>query len=503
MPIFMLVAFVAVVSVQWIWIRYSIDESRQRFAAKVYSVLDRTINRIDDINNARYWSELTSQLKEMEGWARSFVNLSGTDSLEINYNDNLSFSTFLGDLWQYSGQYRPAPRKYLNQDFLEQVIQTMETGSDVTNDVSLKKIYNIMREGMLQIMKEKDLEANADINALLKYVDLEKLLKSYFSSSDMRLPFHYEILKNKEVQKKSKNKNFFYKKLFANDWVEKDVNLCVTFDSIDSEVFDKNLQWMFAVSLFCIFGLMSVFIITLVVIMRQQKLSVIKNDFINNMTHEFKTPLATISLATSAIENEKVLNDKNQLLKFNDIICKENDRMNKYVERILLQAKLDRREIHLKKKNVNLNILVDEAVQHFRLQVEEKGGELREELDPEGFVMSVDEVHMLNVVCNLLDNGIKYSHDSLNLYIFTRRIDGNFIIGVRDGGIGIPKGAQKKVFKRFYRVPSGNVHNVKGFGLGLSYVKSIVELHNGNIRLTSKKNKGTLVEIIFKINQNR
>ena len=146
-----------------------------------------------------------------------------------------------------------------------------------------------------------------------------------------------------------------------------------------------------------------------------------------------------------------------------------------------------------------MNILVDEAVQHFRLQVEERGGEIKEELDPEGFVMEADEVHMLNVVCNLLDNAIKYSYDSLNIYIFTRRVDGHFIIGVLDSGIGIPKESQKKVFKRFYRVPSGNLHNVKGFGLGLSYVKSIVELHNGTIRLTSKKNKGTLVEIIFKI----
>ena len=239
----------------------------------------------------------------------------------------------------------------------------------------------------------------------------------------------------------------------------------------------------------------------LIVIVRQKKLSVIKNDFINNMTHEFKTPLATISLATAAIEKEKVLNDKNQLLKFNSMIRNENERMNKYVERILLQAKLDRREVHLKKVNVNLDVLVDETVEHFRLQVEERGGIIKADLDPEGYVMSADEVHMLNVICNLVDNAIKYSHDSLNVYIFTKREGNRFIIGVRDTGIGIPKEAQDKVFKRFYRVPSGNVHNVKGFGLGLSYARSIVELHGGEIRLTSKKNKGTLVEIIFKMEE--
>ena len=196
---------------------------------------------------------------------------------------------------------------------------------------------------------------------------------------------------------------------------------------------------------------------------------------------------------------EKVLNDRTQILKFNSMIRNENERMNKYVERILLQAKLDRREVHLKKVPVNLNVLVDEAVEHFRLQVEEKGGVIRAELDPEGYVISADEVHMLNVVCNLIDNAIKYSHDSLNIYIYTKQEGNRFIIGVRDTGIGIPKEAQDKVFKRFYRVPSGNVHNVKGFGLGLSYAKSIVELHGGEIQLTSKKNKGTQVEIIFKM----
>lgn len=314
-------------------------------------------------------------------------------------------------------------------------------------------------------------------------------------------PFTWKIMTREQIVqyiREHGKKGFYYVELFPNDQTTKDANLCVMFNAKDS-LFYNNMGWMFIASGFCIIGLMSVLIITIIIIMRQQKLSVIKNDFINNMTHEFKTPLATISLATAAIEKEKVLNDRTQILKFNSMIRNENERMNKYVERILLQAKLDRREVHLKKVPVNLNVLVDESVEHFRLQVEERGGVIRAELDPEGYVLSADEVHMMNVVCNLIDNAIKYSHDSLNIYIYTKREGNRFIIGVRDTGIGIPKEAQDKVFKRFYRVPSGNVHNVKGFGLGLSYAKSIVELHGGEIRLTSKKNKGTLVEIIFKM----
>ena len=236
--------------------------------------------------------------------------------------------------------------------------------------------------------------------------------------------------------------------------------------------------------------------------MRQQKLSVIKNDFINNMTHEFKTPIATISLATSALMKEKVLNDREQILKFNDMIKSENNRMNKYVERILQQAKLDRREFQMNKTEVDVNEMVREAVEHFMLLVQNAGGTLECKLEARHFILHVDEVHMMNVVCNLIDNAIKYSGGAPEILVYTEERSGAFIIGVQDHGIGISKDAQKKVFKRFYRVPSGNVHNVKGFGLGLSYVKSIVELHGGVVRLTSRKNRGTLVEIELKTEYN-
>ena len=143
----------------------------------------------------------------------------------------------------------------------------------------------------------------------------------------------------------------------------------------------------------------------------------------------------------------------------------------------------------------DVNELVREAVEHFALLVQNAGGTLACHLDEGDFVRTVDEVHLMNAVCNLIDNAIKYSGGAPDIQVYTRAKDGHILIGVQDHGIGISKDAQKKVFKRFYRVPSGNVHNVKGFGLGLSYVKSIVELHGGTVRLTSKKGKGTLVEI--------
>lgn len=216
------------------------------------------------------------------------------------------------------------------------------------------------------------------------------------------------------------------------------------------------------------------------------------------MTHEFKTPIATISLATSAIMKDKVLNDREQILKFNTMIKSENDRMNKYVERILQQAKLDRRELQINKTEVDINEMVREAAEHFMLIVQNAGGTLECKFEADHFIRSVDEVHMMNAVCNLIDNAIKYSGGkSRYIGIYTRKDRSLSDRSARSWYRHIER-SQKKVFKRFYRVPSGNLHNVKGFGLGLSYVKSIVELHGGSVKLTSRKNKGTLVEIEFK-----
>ena len=351
---------------------------------------------------------------------------------------------------------------------------------------------------MIRLVKEKDPQ-NVSIQKRLASVDLQSLMTGYFRGYNIRLPFTYEILTKKDILDKVKNKelqNFYYVDLFPYDYVKKDYYLGVSFKSVQSVILE-NMGWLFLASGFCIFGLLFVFVITIWIIMRQQKLSVIKNDFINNMTHEFKTPIATISLATSAITKEKVLNDREQLLHFNAMIKSENDRMNKYVERILEQAKMDRHELHLCKEETDMNKLIQEAVGHFMLQVQNTGGKLGCHFEVEHFILYVDQVHMLNVISNLLDNAVKYSLGAPEIEVYTRREGNERVIGVSDKGIGISKEAQRKVFKRFYRVPNGNLHNVKGFGLGLSYVKSIVELHNGQIRLISKKGKGTLVEIIF------
>ena len=472
----MMAAFTAVVVVQWLWIKYAIRERETKFTSQVYDVLNRVVNRIDEFNYLRYKQEMNEQIGEIKNYNDLIASQQGGTSSEW-YSNNL-FNILNNDINRLKGERsylfsvvpyaRSGIGKKIDQEFIEQTIRSME-------------------------LPQRDSTARA-------HIDIDNLLLYGFRTYNIHLPFTYEIMTKQGLLNRVKGgapKNFYYVELFQQDLVKKGYYLGVSFESVQP-VLLENMGWLFLASGFCIFGLMFVFIITIVIIMRQQKLSVIKNDFINNMTHEFKTPIATISLATSAIMKDKVLNDREQILKFNTMIKSENDRMNKYVERILQQAKLDRRELQINKTEVDINEMVREAAEHFMLIVQNAGGTLECKFEADHFIRSVDEVHMMNAVCNLIDNAIKYSGGKPEILVYTQEKTGAYLIGVQDHGIGISKEAQKKVFKRFYRVPSGNLHNVKGFGLGLSYVKSIVELHGGSVKLTSRKNKGTLVEIEFK-----
>lgn len=508
----MVAAFTAVVVVQWLWIKYAIRERENKFTSQVYDVLNRVVNRIDEINYIKYRREMNQQLGEIKNVNDVIAAHRGEPSPSEWYSSNL-FNFLNSDVNRLTGgrsylnssalpNAHSGGSKMVDQEFIIQTIRSMEIPKeDTTSKADLYARFNQrMQEFMLRLVKEKDPE-NVSVSERLENIDLSGLLMNSFRAYNIRLPFAYEIMSKQDVLdnvKAGRTKNLYYVELFQQDYVKKGYYLGVRFESVQP-ILLENMGWLFLASGFCVFGLMFVFIITIVIIMRQQKLSVIKNDFINNMTHEFKTPLATISLATAALTKEKVLEDREQILKFNTLIKSENNRMNKYVERILQQAKLDRREVQMNKTEVDVNELVREAVGHFMLLVQEAGGSLAYKLEAHDFIMSVDEVHLMNVVCNLIDNAIKYSGGVPDIQVYTRERSGSFFIGVQDHGIGISKDAQKKVFKRFYRVPSGNVHNVKGFGLGLSYVKSIVELHGGSVRLTSKKNKGTLVEIELKI----
>lgn len=245
-----------------------------------------------------------------------------------------------------------------------------------------------------------------------------------------------------------------------------------------------------AIILFC-------FYYTIRVIFEQKKLSEIKSDFLNNMTHEFKTPIATISLAADSITSPIISGSAEKVKRFATIIKEENKRMNSQVEKVLQMALLDKQEYKMKFKSVDVNEIIEKAAKNISLQIEKKAGVLHTQLDANSPLIEADETHFTNVVHNLLDNANKYSPESPEITISTKDVNNGIEISVKDKGIGMNKEARKHIFDKFYRVSTGNLHDVKGFGLGLSYVKAILTAHKGQISVKSEEGKGSEFILFF------
>ena len=239
------------------------------------------------------------------------------------------------------------------------------------------------------------------------------------------------------------------------------------------------------------------FYVTIRALLRQKKLSEIKSDFINNMTHEFKTPLATISLAVDALKNEKVIQQPEKMAYFTGIIKEENKRMNKQVETILQAALLDKQRVELNLKPLNVHGVIETAVKNIELQVQEKGGQVSLQLAATRDQLMADDVHFTNLISNLLENAVKYSKENLHIRVSTQSTAKYLRIRLEDNGIGMSKETLGRIFEKFYRAHTGNIHNVKGFGLGLSYVKTMVEAHHGTIRAESVLGKGSTFILQF------
>ena len=263
---------------------------------------------------------------------------------------------------------------------------------------------------------------------------------------------------------------------------------------------EKSTIRLFLASLVLIGIVIAAFSVTLRTLMSQKKLSEIKSDFINNMTHEFKTPLATISLAVDALQNEKVVSRPDQIRYYGSMIKEENKRMNKQVETILQAARLERDEIKLALAPIDAHALIQKVAETLKLQIEQKDGSLELMLNASNPVVKADEVHFSNIIYNLLDNAFKYSPEKPTIRIETSNAAANTLtIRVRDNGIGMTRETAARVFEKFYRAHTGNLHNVKGFGLGLSYVKAIVDAHGARIRVESAVGKGSTFTVVWPV----
>jgi len=292
------------------------------------------------------------------------------------------------------------------------------------------------------------------------------------------------------------DENKYIRQLFPNDPVPGQ-NMIYLYFPKEKNFFFKQVGFMGISSIIVTLFLIIFSVSNIMIILRQKRISEIRNDFINNMTHELKTPISTISLASQMLGDSSISYDKKNIDKISGILSDESTRLKYQVEKVLQASAFDRGTMKLKMSRTNIHRVITNAIDNFDLQLSDTNGLLVKDFQANDPNLSLDEGHVFNVISNLLDNAIKYSGHSPEISVKTFDNSSQLTVSISDKGIGIKKDDIKRIFDKFYRVPTGNVHNVKGFGLGLNYVKKIIDGHNGNIFVHSQINKGTRFDITF------
>jgi two-component system phosphate regulon sensor histidine kinase PhoR len=356
---------------------------------------------------------------------------------------------------------------------------------------------------MVTVVLDELLSKNRKITNRVDPQQIDTLLASAFRDRGIDTPFEYGVLDNRQNsliisktdgREKELLESEFRTGLFTRDVIANRNMLAVFFPEQQSFLLGK--IWItLTSSAFLLLTIMLCFAYALHIILKQKKISEIKNDFINNMTHEFKTPISTVSLACEALQDDDVNKNGAFLRKYVGIIKEENKRLGLQVEKVLQMATLERKDINLKMEYLNIHNIIDTAIRNIRIQVEKKEGTIITRLEATNTRVNADEVHLTNIIHNLLDNANKHSGDHPRITIETNNESDNLIIKISDEGKGMPKEVIKKIFDKFYRVPTGNLHDVKGFGLGLAYVKTMIEMMNGNIEARSTPGAGSIFEI--------
>ena len=381
---------------------------------------------------------------------------------------------------------------------IDRTIQYAETAQKVRNKTEMaKEVFN------------EYLFKKRSIYERVNYQVLDSLLRYEVKMKGIEIPFEYGIssLENPsylhyassmkyKVSGLKSDKDTYSVNLFPNDYSNSESYLRVYFPNQDRYII-RNIWMMYATSLLLILVVLGCFYVAVSTIVKQKQLADIKNDFINNMTHEFKTPISTISLATQMLGDELVTASPSMFKRYLGIIRDENKRLGSQVEKVLQTAQMERGEVRLNLGTVNVHQIIERVLENISPQIELRDGIIDIDLQAENSEIQADEVHLTNIIFNLLDNANKYSPEKPIIKITTENTEKGLSIKVSDQGIGMTKESIKQIFEKFYRVPTGNVHDVKGFGLGLSYVKKMVEEHQGRINVVSKLGEGSEFEVVL------
>lgn len=405
------------------------------------------------------------------------------------------------DVRQLRDLYNRNPNGQINKDSLQLAVQLDQR---VVQQIFKKARF--VNEMMLNAFKNNVYEKPSD---RLDITFLDSVIKNEFSSEKLPMEFEYVITDEYNVPinfDQSPNNynntldtaNCHITQLYPSNALDEDLYLHINF--INEHSFLLSEMWVgLSINIVLVFLITLTLIFMFKTILTQKKLSELKNDFISNMTHEFKTPISTISLACEAM-NDEDMNGKlsEEKAPFVSMIQEENKRLGVLVDRILQSAVLDRGELKIRKETVLLNEVLSDIVQKSKLRIDSLNGKITLNIPSELIKINADNFHFINVISNLIDNAIKYSNQSPDITVTLMKVSGKLILSVTDNGIGIKKEHLHKIFDKLYRIPTGNIHNVKGFGLGLSYVKAIIALHEWEINVESKIDHGSIFTIEIK-----
>ena len=509
------IALVALVGVQLFWIKNAVQLKKDEFRRDVHEAMDNVVDKLEKINNAArikkkiklYKHGIAQRIKSGQATEKDKIKIKILEEFSIDSNGVITSSI---KERQYDGDSV--------NNMIDFPVQFADTASDYEKlkaELVDKRaeIFNDLFDELISINIYKDYKPNVDTLTIDSLLRSELHQKGVYAEYTIRIHAAQKEDTLKQLNASNTNSNRLPNRYRRHGFVNLDpekhifrINLSpnnvfvaplyLTIQFPDEQNYLLRTMWLtLSISAIIILSLVIAFFYTINTIRRQKKYTDIKNDFISNMTHEFKTPISTIALAGEMLADTSVNKTPEKLERFTKMIRDENKRLGVLVESILQTAVLDKGDFKLQRTDFDLHEVIQSAIEKIHLQVDQKNGKLTANLSAQTSEIFADKVHITNIIFNLLDNALKYSKEIPDITINTENISEGILLSVQDNGIGISKENAKKIFDQFYRVSTGNVHNIKGFGLGLSYVKAIVVKHGGQISVERELNKGSTFKI--------
>lgn len=502
--VLMSVALVGIILVQVFWIKNTIEITEKQFTSNVQFALAKVSDDIRQREFDDFYTKLAETYQEGERLKESDIRKFIFEKLDTVNNERFTYSQSI-----IEANYK-VPTEFFENDSINFTEVFSKEEFIVVRDVSEPEgVYidnpeeKYVKIGRLENAEKATLEPWFDaytsrlpIHKRVSKQEITIRLERELLSRGINTDFKYGIYNNglaTQVKsgyfRKEASRNYMVP-MFADQNGNSDFQLYVTFPKKKNFIMSSIVE-ILGLSIFFILIIILAFVSALYQLIKQKQISEIKTDFINNMTHEFKTPIATINLALDAIKNPKIISDKEKVERYVKMIRTENKRMHAQVENVLRISKLEKKQLEVVKEALDIHDVIIDAVSHVSLIVKDRGGTISQNFKAESTEFLGNAFHFKNVIVNILDNAIKYSENEPRIEITTENTAKNLIIKVKDNGIGMSKSVQKQIFKKFYREERGNIHNVKGHGLGLSYVKKIVEIHQGEVFVESEKGEGS------------